>query len=297
MRYASLINQGIQSLHFLGHCLTGYSTSKKCPDCGHENVLLQDRKFMFARLYECRACRLRFRHPLDDQSKLEAFYQSTYTQEDGITTDLPTKTAWEGLIRDGFKEKSVKHHISLIGALFPDRPSSDIRILDYGCSWGYQTWQFCAAGFDCTGFEISQPRAAYGRNELGLRIHSDHHGLSSGYDVFFSSHVIEHVPSPLRLLEEGFDLLRPGGYMIIESPNGSDEFRSIRPDHFHKLWGRVHPFMMSPLFYIQWLAGRPAYFTSWPFDDLGARVDRWDRLQTSKDRLDGPSMLMITRKT
>jgi predicted RNA-binding Zn-ribbon protein involved in translation (DUF1610 family) len=200
MRYIPLIQQGIQNLDFLAHCLRGYLTSKDCPECGCQNVLQLDRKFMFARLYECRACGLRFRHPLDDQSKLEAFYQSAYTQEDGITTDLPTKTAWEGLIRVGFKEKSVKHYISLIGALFPDKPSPEIRILDYGCSWGYQTWQFCEAGFDCTGFEISEPRAAYGRNELGLRIHSDHHGLSSGCDVFFSSHVIEHVPSPARLL-------------------------------------------------------------------------------------------------
>jgi 2-polyprenyl-3-methyl-5-hydroxy-6-metoxy-1,4-benzoquinol methylase len=234
---------------------------------------------------------------VEETDRLASFYQTAYAQEDGITTQLPTNAAWKQLQADGFGEKGVEHYVSFIDSLYPDRDRTDIKILDYGRSWGYQTWQFRAAGFDCSGFDISVPRVDYGRQILGLPVYSDMRDLSTGFDFFFSSHVIEHMPSPRKLLEEGFDLLKPGGYMIVESPNGSDEFRAHSPAHFHKLWGRVHPFLLSPTYYLQWLQGRPAYFTSWPFGDLAERYGAWDQSQTVMARLDGPSMLMITRKT
>jgi SAM-dependent methyltransferase len=294
---ASAISSLKQNVSFLLKCIKGYGQQRVCPQCGNTDLRLIDRKYGFARLFECPQCYLRFRYPLEDPESLESFYQSAYTQDDGITTHLPTAAEWEALVKGGFGEKNVDHYIALIQFLFPTRIPGQIRILDHGCSWGYQTWQFRSAGFECTGLEISKPRAAYGRERLGLPIYSELPEGSTGYDIFFSSHVIEHLPSPLRLLEEGFDLLRPGGFMIIESPNGSDEFRAVSPGHFHKLWGRVHPVLLSPIYYRHWLAGRPAFFTSWPFTDLSVRCSAWDRSSTQIDRLDGPSLLMVARKT
>jgi SAM-dependent methyltransferase len=291
-----MFESGFQNLSFLVDCISGYTRQPVCPDCNRPEVRLLDRKFIFARLFECQTCLLRFRHPVEDPVRMRSFYQLAYTQEDGITTQLPTKPAWDAMVRGGFGEKDVSHYVSLLHSIFPGRAPSDIRMLDYGCSWGYQTWQFREAGFDCTGFEISTPRAIYGRETLGLPVHTDLQEIRSGFDIFFSSHVIEHVPSPRKFMEQAFDLLNPGGYMIIESPNGSDEFRKQRPEHFHKLWGRVHPFMLSPSFYMHWLAARPAFFTSWPFGDLAERYVGWNQSQRQIDRLDGPSLLMITRK-
>lgn len=294
---ASAINSLKQNGSFLLKCIKGYAKKPVCPECGVTDPMLIDRKYAFARLFECHQCYLRFRHPLEDPESLESFYQSIYIQDDGITTQLPTAAEWGSLVKGGFGEKNVAHYIALFHLLFPNRNPGNIKILDYGCSWGYQTWQFRSVGFDCTGFEISKPRATYGRDRIGLPIYTELPEGSTGYDVFFSSHVIEHVPSPHRLLEEGFDMLKPGGYMIIESPNGSDEFRAVSPGHFHKLWGRVHPFLLSPTYYRHWLAGRPAFFTSWPFADLSVRCSAWDRSSDLIDRLEGPSLLMIARKT
>jgi SAM-dependent methyltransferase len=228
---------------------------------------------------------------------MEAFYQHGYRQEDRITTDLPTEVEWQRMQSEGFGEKDVSHYIDLFRNLFPDTSSNAIRVLDYGCSWGYQTSQFLKAGFDCQGFELSKSRAAFGKERLGLPIASEMQQIRGGLDIFFASHVIEHVPSPSALLDMADGLLKPGGYLCIESPNGSDSFRSIHPDHFHKLWGRVHPHFLSPRFYERWLSGRPALITSSPFDSLWQRVSAWDGLSFSIDRLDGPSMLMISRKS
>ena len=287
----------IHNLIFLASCIRGYANKPVCPDCGLPNVRILDRKYIFARLYECQTCYIRFRHPVESRDQLATFYQHAYFQDDGITTNLPSRAEWEQLVKAGFGEKDVSHYISLIRELYADRLPENIRMLDYGASWGYQTWQFRASGIDCTGYEISVPRAAYGREALGIPVYADLKSITPGFDIFFSSHVIEHVPSPRHMLEEAFDLLNPGGYLIIESPNGSDEFRAQSPAHFHKLWGRVHPFMLSPAFYLHRLNDGPAYFTSWPFTDLSKKIMAWNGGQTIVDRLDGPSLLMITRKS
>ena len=292
-----MLTSSLNNLSFLAHCISRYTAKPVCPDCGLPQVRLLDRKYLFARLFECQTCHLRFRHPVETRDQLASFYQHSYTQDDGITTKLPSRSEWEGLMQTGFGEKDVSHYISLIKGLYPNRSPAEIRMLDYGSSWGYQTWQFRASGIDCTGYEISVPRAIYGRETLGLPVYADLKSITPGFDIFFSSHVIEHVPSPRRMIEEAFDLLHPGGYLVIESPNGSDVFRAQSPAHFHKLWGRVHPFMLSPEFYIHRLSGRPAYFTSWPFGDLSEKIRPWNLDQTMVDRLDGPALLMITRKS
>lgn len=286
-----------QNVNFLFRSVLGHVRRPACPDCGPGDHRLVDRKYLVARLFECPHCCLRFRHPADDASGMNSFYQSAYRQEDGITTDLPSVAEWKHMLDKGFGEKGVEHYVSLFRSFFPERDPSDVRLLDYGCSWGYQTWQFRNAGFDAHGFEISVPRASYGRDVLGLPIHSSIRELTPGIDIFFASHVIEHVPSPRKLLEQGFEMLRPGGYLVIESPNGSDAFRVARPVHHRKLWGRVHPFLMTPEFYQRWLSDRPAYFSSHPFDDLAEGLSSWDRQKTMFGRMDGPSMLMITRKS
>ena len=55
-----------------------------------------------------------------------------------------------------------------IGVLQFLRPGG--RVLDFGCSWGYGTYQLRQAGFDAVGFEVSRPRAKFGREKLGLNI-------------------------------------------------------------------------------------------------------------------------------
>jgi SAM-dependent methyltransferase len=286
-----------QNLGFLWRCFAGYSGKRSCPGCGHITHRLVDRKYLLARLFECAHCHLMFRFPIDDTARMEVFYQQEYRQEDRITTDLPGEKEWQQYESAGFGEKDVSHYVDLFRHLFPERSPDSIRVLDYGCSWGYQTRQFLTAGFDCQGFELSRIRAAFGRDRLGLPITSDFQQIRGGLDVFFASHVIEHVPSPAAMLEMADRLLKPGGYFCIESPNGSEIFKSKHPGHFHKLWGRVHPNFISPRFYHHWLNGRPAFITSSPFDGLRQRVSAWDRLSFSIDRLEGPSMLMITRKS
>jgi cyclopropane fatty-acyl-phospholipid synthase-like methyltransferase len=132
------------------------------------------------------------------------------------------------------------------------------KLLDYGCSWGYNTWRFQREGFTASGVEVSRPRCDYGKRELGVDAHYGADGLPSDYEIFFSSHVFEHVPSPARSFDEARRLLSgKGGLCIIITPNGCDAFRKKLPQRWHQLWGRKHPNFLDDQFWWGQLAGIP----------------------------------------
>lgn len=49
------------------------------------------------------------------------------------------------------------------------------------------------------------------------------------YDAVFSFHIIEHVESPERHLAKAFAIVRPGGYMIVATPNAASWQQRLFP--------------------------------------------------------------------
>ena len=170
-----------------------------CPNCGNKAYLSLDTKYFVSELRECVGCGLMFRFPLDRPDHGLEFYQSNYKQ--GFTTSLPTDEELRGLITSQFSghEKSYAHVIQLMQLLGIAPPA---KVFDFGCSWGYGSWQFLNSGFEVSSYEISLPRAEFARAKLGLSVSSDMATLTTDetmfgqFDVFFSNHVIEHVPRP-----------------------------------------------------------------------------------------------------
>lgn len=286
-----------KDLAYLFRSAAGYLSAVACPSCGCGDATLIQRKYVISRLFECRACRLRFRHPRDSQGFLRRFYNEGYEQDDGITTRLPDEVGWQRIVGSGFGEKNVDHYAQAVRFLFPDTAPGDIRMVDYGCSWGYQTHQFRSHGIDCIGFEPSAHRASFGRRNLGLPILTDPDEIPGDNHVFFSSHVMEHLPSPAEFIAFASDRIRPGGFFMAETPNGSDAFRRSNPSHFKKLWGRVHPNMLNEQFYLAAFKGMPLFMMSHPFDRLPHEMSLWDRLSVRILDLTGPSILVVVRKT
>jgi 2-polyprenyl-3-methyl-5-hydroxy-6-metoxy-1,4-benzoquinol methylase len=96
------------------------------------------------------------------------------------------------------------------------------KLLDYGCSWGYGTWQIQRAGFETVGFEIDVTRAKYGRDKLGLNIYTGWDELRNTgikYDILFTSHVLEHLPSLKRTFLDFNTILALQGLLLIFVPN------------------------------------------------------------------------------
>ena len=257
-----------------GYLLAGLSgrlgATVKCPSCQSEVATTVDRKF-FHSLKECEKCRLLFRHPAESASGMAAFYQECYA-EPGLTTELPDAATLKRLIGTGFKgsAKDFSYHLTVLQALGlkPGAP-----LLDYGANWGYMTWQFMRAGVDVTAFEISKPRAAFGR-ELGVTIHTSLDEVGGGFDMVYSCHVLEHVPDPAESLRQQLELVRPGGLVVAHTPNGSPTHREKHPDVFHRTWGRVHPVLLTDQFVSHVAGEHPFLITS---DDAPESVRTWDQ--------------------
>src|SRR6185503_5040907 len=131
-----------------------------CPCCGSSGSTVVSRKYLVTALRRCHNCALQFRTPTTSEKESYSFYQAEYAQ--GFTTEMPSAEELEMLKQKQFKgtDRDYSRALRILSAL-GCRPG--MRLLDYGCSWGYGSWQFAQAGYEVAGFEISAPRCEYAR--------------------------------------------------------------------------------------------------------------------------------------
>ena len=61
-------------------------------------------------------------------------------------------------------------------------------IFDYGCSWGYGSYQLVQAGFEVISFEVAPSRRRFAREKLGVTTVDDMAtDLDLHFDCFFLS--------------------------------------------------------------------------------------------------------------
>lgn len=225
---------------------------ESCPECGSREASTIDRKALVTELRRCAGCRLIYRVPPDSETFNRIFYNMFYAQ--GFTTDVPDERRLAALLDSGF-EGTSKDYRSYIETLFALGARRGDHLFDFGASWGYGSWQLSRAGFDVVATEISARRRDFAREKLGVRMVDDPfeadflQSARASFDVFFSSHVLEHVPRPSRVWELGRALLRPGGLFVAITPNGSEAARKANPN-WRKLWGLVHPNLLDDEFYL-----------------------------------------------
>jgi hypothetical protein len=253
-----------QKIRYLLSSLLASGQSVQCPYCKSGKGRKIDRKYLVTKLLECQVCHLYFRFPIDQANENESFYQTEYQESDKITTGLPDPDSLDKMKSEGFRaeDKNADRYLELFAKLFPGK--NNLRIIDYGSSWGYTSYQFKKAGHQVQGFEISLPRASFGIKNLEVDICSDEKLLRNENHIFFSSHVIEHHPDIASMVKLGKSLLVDGGYFIAFCPNGSQAFRQRNPEVFHRFWGKVHPNFLNAEFYKHIFEDQPYYIASSP---------------------------------
>ena len=282
-------------IELLGKRLSGKGLV--CPDCGSSDFRLADRKFLVAELRRCDACKLLYRAPTDTLAENEGFYQDDYSE--GFTTDTPDDAELARLKETVFADsgKSFAYYIGLLEAL---GVAPGARLFDYGCSWGYGDWQFARHGYDVTACEISRPRAEFARRKLGVNClprlpDANNLGeLAHSFDVFFSSHVFEHVPSPREVIKLARALLKPDGLFVVFTPNGSAAFKASSPAEWHSMWGKVHPNVIDDVYYRAALPDARLHLDSSPVDP--GRLTAWAAGREPGDApLTGGELLCVAR--
>jgi len=266
----------------------------RCPNCGAEPGQIIDSKYFITKLRRCFNCQLQYRTPTDQPDLNSRYYDTEYAQ--GMTTNAPTEDKLRELKASGFKytEKDFTYYIEVLLQLGL-RPRD--KLFDFGCSWGYGSYQFSVAGFDVQSFEIAENRRRYASEKLGVQVVADIDRYTEAqpqkYDCFFSSHVLEHVPSPARVFDIAHKLLRPGGLFVAFVPNGSQEHRNSSKT-WSKLWGEVHPNFLDERFFDEKFSLAPRSIASSPVENAFL-LDRVG-LHRLND-LRGSELFFVARKT
>jgi SAM-dependent methyltransferase len=96
-------------------------------------------------------------------------------------------------------------------------------LLDVGCFGGMFLMNAKGRGFDVAGVEPNWDAFLYVRDKLGYEVV---HGTvesaafpSERFSVLSYLDVIEHVAEPVEELRRAHDLLRPGGVLVLTTPN------------------------------------------------------------------------------
>jgi cyclopropane fatty-acyl-phospholipid synthase-like methyltransferase len=204
-----------------------------CPSCQSVGKKLPiKRKYAVTVLLECPDCGLRYRFPKMSEQESNRFYQADYAQ--GFTTDMPSADELWRLKETRFAG-TEKDYSAYLGLMNEAGISPGCSVLDFGCSWGYGTWQLMEAGYDVCAYEISKPRADYAARHLGCKMVSN--PSEARVSCLFSADVIEHLPDPSSLWRLAEKVVEPNGRVVLFTSDGDGHDNP----NYHQLWGLPHP--------------------------------------------------------
>lgn len=239
-------------------------TVPNCPVCaGTKRHLLYagltDRVFGLApgkwALYRCSRCRSTWLDPRPNKASIGRAYEDyvTHVADDDVSV-LPTSPLIRQLhswindyknARYGLKRtpaaRGGRWLVALVPSIrakadaqcrhLPRRPENGRRLLDVGFGnggflklAGEMGWHAEGIDFDAKAVEVARAQG------LDVRCASvdDLLQQNAQYDIISISHVIEHVHDPIELFGTLYRLLKPGGYLWLETPNiessGSNRF-------------------------------------------------------------------------
>lgn len=247
-----------------------------CPNCGSSEGKVLDRKYVVTTLMRCSACKLMFRTPTDSEEFNRVFYNFHYQQ--GTAMICPPSHEIAALKASNFAG-TERDFAGYVGFLERHGVKPPARVFDFGCSWGYGSYQFSRAGYDTYSYEIGLDRRTYAIQQLAIR-HIDEpfsitngHPLFESFDCFFSAHVLEHVPAPSKVFDLAWQCLKPGGAFVAFTPNGNDGFRRNHPGGWRNMWGGVHPNYLDDEFYNRHFSRSRRLFASRDGSDLNAQYE------------------------
>lgn len=243
----------------------GLERVEQCPVCGSKarQLLysgLTDRVFGCAPghwdIYQCEGCRCAYVDPRPTPATIGVAYNTYFTHKINSKDDLEGLT-WTRRLRrtlaNGYRNHrfGTNHQPSswlgvlaaqllpsqrgVIDAEFRHIPNAcpGNKLLDVGCGNGEFLTLARAAGWDVVGVDFD-PSAVKVARSRGLDVRQGGVDVldpeKETFDGVTLSHLIEHVHDPLVVLRQCHALLKPGGWLWLETPNiespGHQRYRS-----------------------------------------------------------------------
>ena len=232
----------------------GLESVQQCPVCRATDRSiayrdLQDRVFFCApgkwQLYRCHRCRAHYLDPRPTPATIGLAYATYFTHH---ATERPTVAAmsrprllqrelangyrnWRYGTRDEpanalgvLAAYALRRQRALMDSELRHLPRArrGWRVLDIGCGeGGFLQWA-AAAGWETVGID-PDPAAVASARARGFDVRCGSvemlHDERSSFDAVTLNHVIEHLHDPVASLRAVHNLLKPGGFLWIDSPN------------------------------------------------------------------------------
>jgi SAM-dependent methyltransferase len=180
---------------------------KKCPLCdsGALSMTPVQPQPPFG-LTQCNDCGLIFLSPRPPVDQMKAFYDSIYDDESKDVKSQRQMTRAQRHIR------RLSRYISPPG-----------RVLEVGAGDGYFLNAAREAGWQVDGMDLAQPRVERAKKWFNISLHNC--DLLSApfepgtFNVMSMFQLIEHVHDPRAIFMKAHQLLKPGGILMLSTPN------------------------------------------------------------------------------
>ncbi len=177
-------------------------------------------------MVRCAACQTLRKIPTDPSKPLTAYYEDAYADS----------SYWEHEHEQGTVAALEKILRAVTDTLRPQH----LSLLDIGCGPGVFLSLAKAAGFDVVGLELNPALAERARQRTGAEIIIGDFMTADfqqrRFDAITLLDLIEHLEDPVSALKRCHELLKPGGHLIVYTPNHKSLIVRIA-DLIHRLSG------------------------------------------------------------
>lgn len=171
------------------------------------------------RVVRCHGCGLVYVSPRPAEDALRDLYAEYHSRAGG------DEVSWAMLMRDVFRESS-----EFLDAVRNGKGPG--RLLDVGCGFGDFVAAMRVRGWRAEGLDPSRKvvDAAVGRGRpVRLGAFEDADPARGKYDAVTMFYVLEHLPDPVGALRKAYDLLAPGGILLVRVPHTTPIVRMLSP--------------------------------------------------------------------
>jgi 2-polyprenyl-3-methyl-5-hydroxy-6-metoxy-1,4-benzoquinol methylase len=243
-----------------------------CPLCGESGEMLYPR--LKDRLFEAPGswnlkqcpnddCGLIWPDPtplIEDIGKAYVNYYTHSSATANLSSRAKIRQRFEMIYirqRFGYPAPSPNYWDILLGFLFYHREGGTTfvrwkpggRLLDVGCGSGDYLTLMKSLGWEVEGVEFD-PAAVAAARKTGLSVRcgslEEQAYPSESFDAIMMHHVIEHVPDPVASLKECARILKPGGEVLLFTPNSSSLTHSLFRECWRGLETPRHLHIFSP---------------------------------------------------